>query len=83
LKALKGENPDEFHSGQVHEGKAQIYKDSIDQYIQIIETLKKKSSMAIHDDRAAQNSGKGGKLLLIDPADYGTQHIFFDDSALE
>lgn len=60
-----------------------IYKDTIDQYIQIMETLKKRSSMAIHDDRAALSNQKGGKLLLVDPADYGTQHIFFDDSALE
>ena len=60
-----------------------IYKDTIDQYIQILETLKKRSAMAIHDDRAAQASQKGGKLLLVDPADYGTQHIFFDDSAYE
>lgn len=67
----------------MQEGKASIYKDSIDQYIQILETLKKRSSMAIHEDRAAHASSKGGKLLLIDPADYGTQHIFFDDSAFE
>jgi hypothetical protein len=30
-----------------------IYKDTIDQYIQILETLKKRSAMAIHDDRSA------------------------------
>lgn len=62
-----------------------ILKDPIDQYVQVLETLKKRSSMAIQDDfQAWVRSGKkraGGKTLLIDQADYGTQHIFFDDLA--
>ena len=36
--------------------------------------------MSIHDDRSALANNKGGKLLLIDQAEYGTQNIFFDDS---
>jgi hypothetical protein len=48
-----------------------------------METLKKRSSMSIHDDKAAWMSSSqhrdGGKVLLVDQADYGTQHIFFDD----
>lgn len=43
--------------------------------------------MGIHDDRAAWiasgESKDGGKVLLVDQADYGTQHIFFDDMAHE
>ena len=53
----------------------------------ITETLKKRSTMAIQDDKAAWfSSGQkriGGKVLLLDPSDYGTQHIFFDDMANE
>ena len=41
--------------------------------------------MAIQDDKAAWaksgNKKSGGKPLLVDQADYGTQHIFFDDVA--
>lgn len=51
----------------------------------ILETLKKRSSLAIQDDKQsylkAGQKRTGGKLLLIDQADYQTQHIFFDDSA--
>jgi hypothetical protein len=53
--------------------------------MQIMETLKKRSSMAIQEDKNAWNkSGQkrsAGKLLLVDQADYNTQHIFFDDAA--
>lgn len=52
--------------------------------MQIMETLKKRSSIAIQDDRAAWNKSghkrSSGKLLLVDQADYNTQHIFFDDA---
>jgi len=41
-----------------------------------METLKKRSSLAIHDDYLAFKKvgfkPKGGKLLLVDQADYGT-----------
>lgn len=43
--------------------------------------------MGIQDDFDAWHKTKyrneGGKLLLLDQADYGTQHIFFDDNADE
>jgi hypothetical protein len=62
-------------------------KDGIDQYVAILETLKKRSSIAIQDDKQAYlragSKRNGGKLLLIDQADYATQHIFFDDLAPE
>jgi hypothetical protein len=49
----------------------------------MMETLKKRSTMSIHDDKSAWTSSSqhrdGGKVLLVDQADYGTQHIFFDD----
>tara|TARA_B110000285_G_C15089284_1_gene598113 strand:+ start:1141 stop:1548 length:408 start_codon:yes stop_codon:yes gene_type:complete len=53
----------------------------------MVETLKKYSSMAIQDDYENWNENdqhrEVAKLLLIDQADYGTQHIFFDDNADE
>lgn len=43
--------------------------------------------MAIQDDycnyKANDYHREVGKLLLIDQADYNTQHIFFDDNANE
>ncbi len=78
---------DDYYSGQVQEGLVTMFKETTEQYLQILETLKKRSSMAIHDDKNAwfRNGGhrQGGKLLLVDQADYGTQHIFFDDMAQE
>jgi hypothetical protein len=69
----------------VEEGNVTIYKDPVDQYVAILETLKKSSSMAIQDDydqyKEAGYLSTGGKLLLVDQADYGTLHIFFDDNA--
>ena len=43
--------------------------------------------MAVSDDQKSWNENDNhrevSKLLLIDQADYGTQHIFFDDKADE
>lgn len=67
--------------------KIQILDSSILQYQHILETLKKFNTMAIQDDEYNwKNNGcksDYGKLLLIDQADYGTLHIFFDDRAHE
>ena len=84
-RAPQGEPIDEFYQGQVEEGNVLNYKDTIDQYVAILETLKKRASMSIQDDKAAWakagNKRPGGKPLIVDQADYGTQHIFFDDVA--
>lgn len=86
-RAPKGESADDFYQGLAEEGQVNFIRETLDQYIQIIETLKKRSSMAINDDKnawiAASQKRDGGKLLLIDQADYNTQHIFFDDAANE
>ena len=62
-----------------------IIKGHIEIYQTILETLKKHSVMAIQEDYPAwKKSGfENGraKLLLVDQADYNTQHIFFDDNA--
>jgi len=64
-----------------------LHQEHIGQYMAIINTLQKSSSMAISDDYAnwADNDfhREVAKPLFIDQADYGTQHIFFDDNADE
>lgn len=49
--------------------------------------LKKHSVVAVHDDylhwKENDYDSRFGKLLMIDQADYNTQHIFFDDNADE
>ena len=53
----------------------------------IEEALQKYSSIAISEDfdayKAAKFDQRLGKLLMVDQADYKTQHIFFDDNANE
>ena len=57
----------------------------IGQHQHILETLKKNSTVAIEEDYVHWEENdrhrECAKLLLIDQADYSTQHIFFDDSA--
>lgn len=64
-----------------------LHQDPIQIYQALVESLKKFSSMAIQDDYQnwAENDQhrEVSKLLLIDQADYQTQHIFFDDNADE
>ena len=54
-------------------------------YSEILETLKKDSVMAIQDDfpswKESGYENERAKLMMIDQADYNTQHIFFDDNA--
>ena len=82
--------PDELaaeYDSMIDDGSIHLYQDPIDQYIAILEMLKKNSSMAIQDDynywKSTDFERRGGKLLLLDQADYHTQHIFFDDNAEE
>lgn len=62
-----------------------LISDPIQQYQHIIETLKKKATMVFQEDfknwSANDKHREVAKLLLIDQADYQTQHIFFDDNA--
>ena len=54
-------------------------------YVQIMECLKRSCSMIIQDDFKPWDETDWnpdyGKVLLVDQADYNTQHIFFDDHA--
>ena len=62
-----------------------LISDPIQQFQHILETLKKRSSMSIQEDfdhwKENDYHREVAKLLLIDQADYQTQHIFFDDLA--
>jgi hypothetical protein len=64
-----------------------LQKEPIQQYLGILDTLKKYSSMAISDDHenweANDYHREVAKLLFIDQGEYNTQHIFFDDCAAE
>ena len=78
----------ENYGGQIEEGTISHYCESIEENYEIImETIGKYGSMAIQDDFYAYYNHKDdssyGKLLLIDQADFNTQHIFFDDMAIE
>lgn len=64
-----------------------LHSEPINQYLGILDTLKKFSSMAISDDHHNWKENdmhrEVAKLLLVDQGDYNTQHIFFDDLADE
>jgi predicted GTPase len=60
----------------MEEGIVNIYRETVEQYMAILDVLKKKSSMAIQDDYELWNQvnkREAGKLLLVDQADYATQ----------
>ena len=46
-RATKGEPADEFYQGQVEEGTVFNYKEIIEQYVAILEILKKRATLAI------------------------------------
>jgi len=84
LDSSNSETLEEFYSGEIEEGLVNIIKDPVEIYVELMETLKKRSSIAIqHDYNAWKNAEfdqRAGKLLLVDQADYATHHIFFDDN---
>lgn len=62
-----------------------VYRDHLEIYQQQLETLKKFGSLAVSEDYSAWDMNAKqkdcAKLLMLDQADYITQHIFFDDNA--
>ena len=87
MGTLKRDKDVTNYQGDIEEGTVTLNKDPVDQYVQMMETLKKHNTIAIQDDfEPWLESGKHrdyGKLLYVDQADYQTQHIFFDDNAWE
>jgi len=67
------------------DGPNRVIRDHLEIYTTLLETFKKSGSMAIQEDYPAwDKSGRKNafaKLLMLDQADYNTQHIFFDDNA--
>ena len=63
----------------------QVIRDHLEIFTHTLETLKKYGSMSVsHDYQAWKDGGfknSCAKLMMIDQADYQTQHIFFDDNA--
>ncbi|CAI2366689.1 unnamed protein product [Moneuplotes crassus] len=91
LERIQCNNMDDLLDGygrQIEEGTVAHYSDSIEEnYMVIMDTLKKYGSLALHDDFYAYYLNKDdndfGKLFLVDQTDFTTQHIFFDDMAVE
>ncbi len=80
-KADNKEELDDYYSGALEEGVVSLLYGVQDIYVNLVDSLQNVCSYAIQDDYAQWTAKKaeGGKLLLIDEADYDTQHIFFDD----
>ena len=64
-----------------------IVRDHLNIFQTMLETFKKYGTMSMSEDYPAWKesgfSNSRAKLLLVDQADYNTQHIFFDDNADE
>jgi len=73
-------NSDEWEDFEMHQ-------EPINAYMGIMTTLQKCGTMAINEDyenwKENDHHREVAKLLMIDQADYNTQHIFFDDNADE
>ena len=63
----------------------EVIRDHLEIFTDQLETLKKYGSLSVSEDfnawRNSNMSNSCAKLLMIDQADYITQHIFFDDNA--
>lgn len=83
-----GENHERVDHSQINHidsDENTVIRDHLEIYQTILETLKKHSVMAIQEDfpayKASGYSNDRAKMMLVDQADYNTQHIFFDDNA--
>ena len=80
-------SPEEVHSGAIDEGRITVYRTGPSIAVAISEMLLGNASFALRDDwpfwETQGQQADCGKLLLLDPSDYTTQHIFFDDSIEE
>lgn len=64
---------------------SEVVRDHIEAFTRQLATLKKYGSLVVSEDYLGWKQGNFkqnyAKLLMIDQADYNTQHIFFDDNA--
>lgn len=68
----KPDDMDEVFYDQTSEGTRKVANDSVESYINLMEIFKKHCAAAIREDKGQK------RILYVDPADYNTQHIFFD-----
>lgn len=65
-------------------GSVALYHGTSEMYVSFMETIQKSCSYALQDDptywEAKGKASSAGKLFLVDESDFGTQHIFFDDT---
>ncbi|KRW98922.1 hypothetical protein PPERSA_09447 [Pseudocohnilembus persalinus] len=81
---LPEQSLEELYEKEIEEESVQINKGAQQIHVQIQELLQERCVLALQDDY--QNWHKHNKisdkskLLIVDPSDYYTQHIFFDDN---
>ena len=63
---------DEVFSDEIEAGTRIVANDSVECYVELMELFKKYNATAIREDKDER------RILYIDPADYNTQHIYFD-----
>lgn len=68
----KPEDVEEVFYDDIENGTRVLANDSVECYVELMELFKKYSGAAIREDKDQK------RILYIDPADYDTQHIFFD-----
>jgi hypothetical protein len=57
---------------EIDAGTRTVATDSVECYVELMELFKKYCAVAIREDKDID------RVLYVDPADYNTQHIFFD-----
>ena len=76
-----------FHGPQLLDGTVKLYDTPVLAFAALMDTLKRKSSMAIQDDYDFWHSHDykrhASKILMVNHKDFDTHHIFFDDNLLK
>ena len=74
----------EFYANDIENNTVKLYNGTSEIYVNFMETIQKSCSYALQEDldywESKDKATNAGKLFLIDESDFGTQHIFFDDT---
>jgi hypothetical protein len=68
----KPEDMEDVFCDEIDDKTRAVANDGVESYVELMELFKKQCAAAIREDRDHK------RILYIDPADYNTQHIFFD-----
>jgi hypothetical protein len=68
----KPEDVEEAFTDEIEEGTRVVANDSVECYTELMELFKRYCAVALAEDKDER------RVLYIDPADYSTQHIYFD-----